>query len=347
VAKCGFVRGTRFAFRGSDCRGTRGSSEVAPGTGSGNGSAGSSQQQATAAQQVGVVDIATVLGYQNAEAAGTGTLVSSDGEVLTNNHVIAGATKITVTVVSTGRTYAAKVVGTDPTEDVAVLQLSGASGLQTANFGSDDNLAVADSVTGVGNAGGAGGTPSAVDGKITALNKSITASDSDGGDAERLTGLIETDADIRSGDSGGPLYDSGGEIIGMDTAASTTGTQTTAGYAIPIEHALAVADQIESAVASTSTIHLGTPAFLGVSVAATGGRGAGVAQVAAGAPAARAGIVAGDAITAVDGTKVRTPAALVQALGAHRPGDSVTITWRDASGKKHAAKATLASGPAD
>jgi S1-C subfamily serine protease len=316
--------------------------------GYGNGSSGTgAQQQATAAQQVGVVDIDTVLGYQNAEAAGTGTVVTTSGEVLTNNHVIDGATKITVTVVSTGKTYTAQIVGTDPTEDVAVLQLVGASGLQTAHYGDDDGLAIGDSVTGVGNAGGVGGTPSAAEGKITALNKSITASDEGGGNAERLTGLIETDADIQSGDSGGPLYDSSGEIIGMDTAASTTGTQTTAGYAIPIEHALAIADRIESATASTSTIHLGNPAVLGVSVEATGGQGAGVAHVVTGTSAARAGLAAGDTITAVDGVQVRTPAALVKALGAHRPGDSVTIAWTDASGKKHTARVTLASGPAD
>jgi S1-C subfamily serine protease len=311
------------------------------------GTPSGSQQQATAAQEIGVVDIDTVLGYQSAEAAGTGTVVTPNGEVLTNNHVIDGATKITVTVVSTGKTYPAKVVGTDPTQDVAVLQLSGASGLQTANYGSDDNLALGESVTGVGNAGGVGGTPSAADGKITGLNKSITASDENGANAEKLTGLIETDADIQSGDSGGPLYDASGEIIGMDTAASTTGTQTTAGYAIPIEHALTIAQQIESATASTSTIHLGNPAFLGVSVEATGGRGAGVAQVASGTPAARAGLVPGDTIRAVDGTTVRTPTALVNALATHRPGDSVTITWADASGRKHSAHVTLATGPAD
>jgi S1-C subfamily serine protease len=202
-------------------------------------------------------------------------------------------------------------------------------------------------VTGVGNAGGVGGTPSAAEGKITALNKSITASDEGGGNAERLTGLIETDADIQSGDSGGPLYDSSDEIIGMNTAASTQGTQTTAGYAIPIEHALDIAEQIDSATASSGTIHVGNPAFLGVSVEAAGGQGAGVVQVATGTPAARAGLVAGDTITAVDGATVRTPAALVKVLATHRPGDSVTITWTDASGRKHSVKVTLASGPAN
>jgi len=343
----GFGSGGGWDFGGfGGAGGSPNSGSYGPGSGSGS-SGSSSQQRATAAEQVGVVDVDTVLGYQNAEAAGTGTVVTANGEVLTNNHVVDGATKITVTVVSTGTTYTAKVVGTDPTEDVAVLQLVDASGLQTANYGADDHLAVGQSVTGVGNAGGVGGTPSAADGKITALNKSITASDAGGGNAERLTGLIETDADIQSGDSGGPLYDSSGAIIGMDTAASTTGTQTTAGYAIPIEHALAIADRIESATASTSTIHLGNPAFLGVSVEAAGGQGAGVAQVATGTPAARAGLVAGDRITAVDGVQVRTPAALVKALGAYRPGDSVTIAWTDAFGKKHIAKVALASGPAD
>jgi S1-C subfamily serine protease len=261
-------------------------------------------------------------------------------------------------VVSTGRTYTAKVVGTDPSEDVAVLQLADASGLQTASYGSGgapanegvagggDGLAVGQAVTGVGNAGGTGGTPSAASGKITALDKSITATDEDGGNAEKLTGLIETDAAIQAGDSGGPLYNSSGEIIGMDTAASTSGGQTTAGYAIPIDHALAIAEQIESATTSTSTIHVGNPAFLGVSFASSL-KGAPVYQVVEGTPAARAGIVAGDVITRVGGTAVSSPAALKSALDTYRPGQSVTIAWTDSSGATHQAKLTLAAGPAD
>ncbi len=317
-----------------------------PGRTGGSGGAGT-QQQASSAQSVGVVDIDTVLGYQNAEAAGTGMVVTPSGEILTNNHVVDGATKIAVTVVSTGKTYAASVVGTNPTSDVAVLRLSGASGLATAAFGNDSGLAVGQSVTGVGNAGGAGGTPSAATGTITALNKQITASDGSGANAERLSGLIETNAAIQSGDSGGPLYNSSGKVIGMDTAASTTGFRTTAGYAIPIDSALKIAAQIESATTSTGTIHLGYPAFLGVSVAAANGQGAGVEQALSGTPAARAGIRAGDVITAIDGTKITSPTTLESTLRGYRPGQSVTVTWVDTSGQTHHASVTLARGPAD
>lgn len=312
----------------------------------GNGSGSGGGQQASTAQSVGVVDIDTVLGYQDGEAAGTGTVVTASGEILTNNHVIDGATKITVTVVSTGATYTAKVVGTDPTQDVAVLQLSGASGLTTAHYGTDDSLAVGQSVTGVGNAGGVGGTPSAASGTITALNRSITATDDDGSNPEKLSGLIETNAPIEAGDSGGPLYDSSGQIIGMDTAASTSGQRTAAGYAIEIEHALDIAGQIESATTSSSTIHMGLPAFLGVAFDSNAS-GAAVAQVLEGTPAARAGLAAGDVITRAGGHKVGSPTALQSVLAGYRPGQQIAIGWLDAEGGAHRATLTLANGPAD
>jgi S1-C subfamily serine protease len=190
-------------------------------------------------------------------------VLTSDGEILTNNHVIQGATRVTVTVVSTGRTYPASVVGTDPSDDVAVLQLDDASGLRVADF-SDEEASIGEAVTAVGNAGGSGGTPSAVSGTVTALDQSITATGETGGNPEELTGLIETDADVQAGDSGGPLYDTAsGEIIGMDTAASTGGQVD--GYAIPIASARSLAGQITSGVDS-APIHQGLPAFLGVSV---------------------------------------------------------------------------------
>ncbi|MEO8889136.1 MAG: trypsin-like peptidase domain-containing protein, partial [Jatrophihabitantaceae bacterium] len=272
---------------------------------------------------------------------------TSNGEILTNNHVVDGATKITVTVVATGKRYSAKVVGTDPTQDVAVIQLAGASGLPTANYGNSSGVAVGDSVTGVGNAEGAGGTPSSATGKVTALNQPITATDDSGANAESLTGLIETSAQIAPGDSGGPLYNSSGKIIGMDTAAQTSGQTTTAAYAITIDHALAVAQQIEAATTSTSTIHVGLPSFLGVSVQDTNGQGAGVVQVVTGAPAAKGGIVAGDVITKVGGRSITASAQLKPALAAYQPGRSVTIGWTDSSGQSHQASVTLIVGPAD
>ncbi len=334
---------------------------IVPGGGSGSTSPGGarqvSQAAASAAQQVGVVDINTVLGYQSAAAAGTGMILTSSGEILTNNHVVSGATSIRVTVVSTGVTYPATVVGTDPNRDVAVLQLRNASGLQTANVGDSSTVQVNDMVTGVGNAGGVGGTPSAATGTVVALGRTITASDQSGASSETLHGMIETNAPIQAGDSGGPLYSAAGTIIGMDTAASTNGQPAygratsvqvaSTAFAIPINTALAVARQIESGV-PTSTVHIGYPAFLGVSVATSAAApGALVASVLNGGPAALAGVLPGDLITGVDGRSVPSGTALRTALSRYRPGDTVSISWTATDGSSHTASATLVTGPPD
>jgi S1-C subfamily serine protease len=308
--------------------------------------------KATSAQQVGVVDIDTVLKYQGARAAGTGMVISSSGEVLTNNHVVNGATSIKVTIVSTGATYTATVVGTDPTDDVAVLQLQNASGLQTVRIGDSSTVAAADQITVVGNAGGVGGTPSAATGTVVATGQSLTASDENGTNAETLTDMIEINAAVISGDSGGPLYDSDGKVIGMDTAASSGRTfdggaavSSTVAYAIPINRALSIAAKIESGH-ETSTIHIGNPAFLGISSVDTV-QGVAVAGVADGSPAARAGLSAGDVITSIDGTAVQSAEGVSSAIKSHSPGDRVTVTWTDTAGTSHSATVTLATGPAD
>ncbi len=318
--------------------------ELIPGS---NGNSNTSSASiATAAQKKGIVTIVSVLQYQNAESAGTGLVLSSDGEVLTNNHVINGATSITVSIASTGKSYRADVVGTDPSDDIAVLQLRDASGLTTANLGDSSDVSVGDAVTGVGNAGGTG-TLRASSGKVTALGQSITATDNDGQDPEKLTGLIQTDAQIISGDSGGPLYNSAGEVIGVDTAASLNRTATTeSAYAIPINKAVGIADRIESGT-ETSTIHIGLPAFLGVGLDPQTTSRALVSSPLGGGPAARAGITSGSVITAVDGTRIGTAASLKATLQKYQPGDKVSITWTDASGSTHTATVTLATGPAD
>lgn len=312
------------------------------GSGSSSGSSGtSSLASATAAQEVGVVDITSQLTYAQAESAGTGLVLTSSGEILTNKHVVEGATSISVTVVATGAQYTAAVVGTDATDDIAVLQLSNASGLNTATLDTASDAAVGESVTGVGNAGGTGGTPSASPGTITALDQTITTQAEQTAASETLNGLIETDADIQAGDSGGPLFNASDQVIGIDTAAETGGTAT-AGYAIPIETALTIAGQIESGQGS-STVTIGYPAFLGVEVDSA--NGATIAGVVDGSPAAAAGLTAGDTITAVDGTAIDSASALTTALGAHAPGDTVSVTWTDASGASHTASVTLAQGP--
>ena len=327
-----------------------------PGPGGSAGGGTARVGSATAAQQVGVVDIDTVLGYDAAAAAGTGMVLTPAGVILTNNHVVEGSTRITVTVAATGQTYPATVVGTDATDDIAVLQLAGASGLGTANLAGAAPVKVGDPVTGVGNAGGAGGTPSGATGTVTATDQTITTQPDGGAAGETLHGLIETSAAIRSGDSGGPLFNAGDQVVGIDTAAEQGRRGTIAGYAIPVSTALAIAEQIQSGQPSAN-ITIGYPAFLGVQVTAPAttryrsappatAAGAPVSAVIPGSPAARAGLSAGDTITAIDGTSIGRAAALTEALAGHTPGQDVTITWVDPSGATQSASLTLATGPA-
>jgi len=299
-----------------------------------------------------VVDINTTIGFGDGRAAGTGMVLTSTGEVLTNNHVISGATSISVTDVGNGKTYPATVVGYDKTGDVAVLQLHGASGLATVTP-SSASVQVGAGVVGVGNAGGTGGTPSYAGGVVTAIDRAITATDGSDGSAEQLTGLIETNADIVAGDSGGPLVDERGHVVGMNTAASASfrfsgGSDA---YAIPIDTALTIAEQIESGQAS-ETIHIGSTAMLGVGVQPDGqgsgaaGDGAVVARVIDGGPAAEAGISAGDTIIAVAGHSVSSASDLSTVMLQMKPGASVSVAYIDRSGAQHTTTVQLATGPA-
>jgi S1-C subfamily serine protease len=315
----------------------------APSNGNGSASTGTANTDL----EVGVVDVNTRLGYQNAAAAGTGIILTASGEVLTNNHVIDGATSISVRVVSTGKTYTATVLGSDQADDVALLQLKDASGLQPANLGDSSTVKVGDPVTAVGNAGGDGGEPSTVTGVVTDLDQTITATDSGGGNAEQLTGLIQMNARLQPGDSGGPLFNAAGQVIGMNTAASanrrfrSTGAEA---YAIPLAKALDIVHQIESGQGSAN-VTIGIPGFLGVGVDYTNGTGALITDVVAGTPAEKTGLVAGDIITSVDGHAIDSPDSLTSVLRSHHPGDSVKVTWSDQGGQSHTADVTLAAGP--
>jgi len=301
-----------------------------------------------------LVDIVSTFSYQQAEGAGTGIVLTATGEILTNNHVISGATSISVTDVGNGQTYTATVVGYDAAHDVAVLQLQGASGLQTASIGTAA-ATVGEAVVAAGNAGGTGGTPTAAAGSVTALSQSITASNELTGTSEQLSDLIQVDANIQSGDSGGALVDSSGAVIGIDTAGSSNyalSSQTGRGYAIPIADAMTIVTAVEAGQGSTTT-HVGDSAFLGVLMGSSGnGRvsrtstaGALVGGVVAGDPAAKAGIVAGDTITSLGGKAVDSATTLGQLMIGYHPGDTVTIGWVNASGTAHTAKVTLVSGP--
>jgi S1-C subfamily serine protease len=240
----------------------------------GSGSSASPLNVAAVQKKVdpGLVDVTSALKYQSETADGTGMILSSSGLVLTNNHVIDGATKVTATLVlDPGRTYQARVVGYDDTHDVALLQLVGASGLTTVNFGNSAQVSLGTQVLALGNAEGRGGVTPA-QGIINALNRSIQASDQGSGTTENLSHMLQTDAPIRQGDSGGALANKAGQVIGMITAANTsTSSQSgptggTLGYAIPINSALSIARQIASEKAS-STVYIGLPGFLGVQVA--------------------------------------------------------------------------------
>jgi S1-C subfamily serine protease len=233
----------------------------------GGGRAAAGEQQVVSKVQPGLVIIDTTLQYDSEAAAGTGMVINADGLVVTNNHVIEGATKISARVLATGRTYTARVVGYDKTGDIALIQLQGASGLHTVPLGNSSAVRAGTAVVALGNAEGQGSIVPAV-GKVTGLHKTITAAD-EGQTAttEVLHGMIETNADIVSGDSGGPLADSAGQVIGMDTAGSSSVSfaqqPTTAGFAIPIDAALSVARQIAAGHASNA-ITIGYPPFLGI-----------------------------------------------------------------------------------
>jgi S1-C subfamily serine protease len=344
---------------GSGADGSSGNGAGANGSGA-NGSGANGANSATDSQVAAVaakvdpalVDIDTVLGAEGGEAAGTGIVITSDGVVLTNNHVLAGATSITVTDIGNHQRYRAAVIGYDRSGDVAVLRLANASGLATAPLAASATVTAGEPVVAIGNAGGAGGTPSAVGGVVSALGQSITASDESSGSSEQLTGLIEVNADIQAGDSGGPLLTTSGQVIGVDTAASA-GFQYQAaggdGFAIPIGAATTIADQIRAGKPSDK-VHIGATAYLGVEVSGNGRgfqdvTGPVVLGVVDGSPADGAGLTRGDVISAVGGATVDSATTLTNLLDRYHPGDRVKLAWTDESGQSHTGTVKLTTGP--
>ena len=298
---------------------------------------------------VGVVNIQSRM--DGGVGSGTGMVLTADGRVLTNNHVVEGGSAIVATIATTGESYRATIVGSDPDEDVAVLQLVGASGLPTVPVGDSDSVEVGDPVAAIGNAGGGGGEPVVATGQVTALDQRITASDEDGSNVQTLEDMIQVAADVVPGDSGGPLADAAGEVIGMNTAANAAGfsgptrsrRDTGEGYAIPINKALDIAASLVAS-GSPSGPRAGTDAYLGVQVVQGIGGGAEVADVLVGSPAAAAGLVEGDTIVMVDDAEILTPDDLVSTVTAADPGDRVTISWTDRGGSTVEATVTLEAG---
>ncbi len=253
----------------------------------------------------GVVVINTTLQYSSEQAAGTGMVLNPSGLVLTNNHVIENATKISATVLATGRTYPAKVVGYDVTGDIAEIQLQGASGLHTVPIGNSSQVKSGTSVVALGNAEGQSQIVAA-EGPITGVNQTITANDQGGTvTSETLHGMLETDANIVAGDSGGPLSTTAGQVIGMDTAGNSVSfsqQQSTAGFAIPIDTALAIARQISAGHAS-STVVIGYPPFIGIYI------GKGTSSQPAGPGPGPAGAERRRRVSAETASATRAPAA--------------------------------------
>jgi S1-C subfamily serine protease len=334
-----------------------------------------------------VVDVTSTLRYDDETASGTGFVIDGKtGLVLTNNHVIRDATSVTARLTSTGKSYPARIVGADVGADIAVLQLEGVSGLPVAPVGDSASVQLGSPVLAIGNQAGQGGQPTFAPGIISSLNRTIQANDGTSGFTETLHDMLQTSAQIEPGDSGGPLADAAGAVVGVDTAAGTGGV--TVGYAIPIDGAMAVARQI-AAGRTAPGITLGVGGFLGVVMPSTtapsplaqargehglaparGSRSAhggcldtesGAAVPAAVAPArsgalvdgvlcgtgaATAGITAGDVITQVAGHRIASPDALTAIVAACRPGTLVPVTWVSTTGTTRTSVVSLDVAPA-
>jgi putative serine protease PepD len=224
------------------------------------------------------------------DAAGTGVIISSDGEIMTNAHVVDTATSVKVTLAGETQARDAQVVGTDPANDLALLKIANVSGLPAATLGKSGDVRVGDDVVAIGNALALRGGPTVTRGIVSGLDRSLDTQ------ASTMTGLIQTDASISSGNSGGPLVDATGKVIGINSAVAASGGGTAAeniGFAIAIDNAKPVIDRLRNHTPAAAA------GYLGVRSAdpTDGSRGATVVSVDAGSAADKAGIKSGDLIT--------------------------------------------------
>jgi S1-C subfamily serine protease len=312
--------------------------------------------------ETGIVDIVARDTYSGLISQGTGLVLSRDGLVLTNNHVISGSTSVQVTAVISGRTYPAQVLGYDSADDVAVLRLTDASGLRSVATGNSTQIDLGQPVLAVGNAEGRGGTPTASAGTVTAVGQTISPTNAATGAAETLRDVIETSAQVTDGDSGGALANAAGQVIGMLTAAGTTPGGDAVGFAIPVNSALRIVRLIVAG-RRTHTVSIGAPGFLGVDVvnspgscgelgggtgppgSASGVSGAKICVVYPGTPAAKTGLRAGDVITIADGQSIGSASKLTSVTEGLRPGATLSVSYLDTSGHPHTARLTLSAGP--
>jgi len=288
-----------------------------------------------------VVSIDVKTGQEEDE--GTGMIITSDGEVLTNNHVIElytqGGDKGTITVTEYGQTKAlpTTLVGYDQTKDVALLKINGATNLPTVTFGNSGKAVVGDAVVAIGNALGlAAGTPTVTQGIVSALGRSVTAGGT-GTQTETLQNMIQTDAAINPGNSGGPLIDTSGQVIGMNTAVAGTSSDGTSsqniGFAIPAASVEALISELEKGGQSGNG-----GGYLGVDITTltpalrqqygfTPTTGAVILTVVPGSPAAKAGLVQGDVIVNINGSNIASSDDLQKVVQNAKAGQSVSITY--------------------
>jgi S1-C subfamily serine protease len=363
IACVGAGGGTAWALTTTSASGPSTASQGSGSTGTGQNPGGGSTSPSTgtisaatvARIDSAVVDITANTADGQGEVAGTGMIITSNGEVLTNNHVIDDTVNIRAQIDGTGTVYTVKVIGYDASDDVALVQLENASGLQTVPLGDSSALTPGDSITVLGNAEGKGGTPAEVTGTVSDLNQQITASD-DSGDTETLTGMIEVNAPIVPGDSGGPEVNSGGKVIGMTTAGQTSGNPgreaaSTIGFAIPINKAMQIISEVRAG--SGPHIHIGYAALLGVEVStqepvnqpdcttSDATTGAWVSTVEPNGPAAGTSLAACGRIIGIGGLSVANQNDLHNAMESFVPGQTVTLTWMDSSAQTHSATVTL------
>jgi putative serine protease PepD len=258
-------------------------------------------------------------------AIGTGFIISGDGEIVTNAHVVSGSNQVKVRLPGETTTRTAQVVGADANADVALLKIAGVSNLKPVTIGSSNDVQVGDPVAAIGYALGLRGDPSVTSGIVSGKGRTL----------DQLTNLVQTDAPINPGNSGGPLVDGRGAVIAIDTAKlSGNGSSPSSGgepgyenigFAIPIENAMKIVDQLRSGGGSSTATE---PGYLGISVSDTadGSLGALVQGVASGSPAAQAGLQAGDVIVAIDQTQIAGQADLSGVIARSRPGSTVTVT---------------------
>lgn len=271
-------------------------------------------------------------------AEGSGVILTGDGSVLTNNHVVAGATGAVTVTLADGSVHPATVVGAAPSYDLAVLKLAGVSGLTPAVLGRSAELRVGEQVVAIGSPQGLTGTVTA--GILSALNRTVSVPG--GAGAGVVYNGLQTDAPINQGNSGGPLVNLDGQVVGINSAIATGGGQSSGsiglGFAIPVDQARRVAQEI----INTGTARKPVLGVRGNSAAAAGTRGAPIAQIQPGSPAEQAGLTAGEVITKVADARVETFADLVARIDSYVPGDTVTLTVTGGAGSR-TVRVTLAA----